>query len=250
MREYYSNGNATIYQSDCVEALVELPDSGVDAVIMDPPYCAGAVGEAQRVRAKGQGLRSENLRRFGWFTGDNMGTSGLIYLLRSVATETRRLVKPTGSLQVFCDWRMVSSIQPAIESAGLRFQNMIFWDKGSMGLGTGFRPQHEIILHYTYGSPEYHDRSISNVIRSKRVNASVRQHQTEKPIDLLTPLIRVSTPANGLVLDPFMGSGSTAVASLLAGRRFIGCEISQDYCEIAKRRIEAECVSNVRTTMT
>src|SRR5688572_24490133 len=128
-----------LYCGDALTAVRSLADASIDAVVTDPPYCSGAVAEASRTAAKGQGLLSENLRRFGWFTGDNMTTAGLAFLLRDLAFESVRVVKPTGSMVVFCDWRMVPNVVPAIESAGLRYQNLIVWDKGAIGLGTGFR---------------------------------------------------------------------------------------------------------------
>lgn len=228
---------ARCYLGDCLDVMGRLPAASVDAVIMDPPYCAGAVSEAQRTRMNGQGVRSKSLRLFGWFTGDNMGTAGLTWLLRAVASESLRLVKPSGSLLVFCDWRMLASLQPAIESAGLRYQGLVAWDKGRMGLGCGFRPQHELILHYTMGSPKYHDRSTSNVIRCARVTKTDRQHQTQKPEELLRRLIGVVCPRGGTVLDPFMGSGTTGVACVQSGRRFVGIEKDSGYYKIAVRRI-------------
>jgi DNA modification methylase len=224
---------------DCLNAMRALPDGSVDAVVTDPPYCAGAVSEAQRTRAGGQGLRSENLKRFGWFVGDNMGTAGLVFLLRSIAVEAVRVVKPSGSLVVFCDWRMVASLQPAVESAGLRFQNLIVWDKEHMGLGTGFRNQHELILHFTNGAPAYHDKATGNVLRCKRVARDEREHQTQKPVELMRRLVRVVAPPDGTVLDPFMGSGTTAVACQQEGRDFIGIEREAAYFQIAERRIAA-----------
>lgn len=222
---------------DCLHAMAELADASVSAIVTDPPYCAGAVSEAQRTRAAGQGLRSENLRRFGWFVGDNMGTAGLVWLLRAVAVEAVRVLSPSGSLVVFCDWRMQASLQPAIESAGLRYQNLIVWDKESMGLGIGFRAQHELAMHFTNGAPEYHDRSTSNVLHARRVTAAEREHQTQKPVDLMAQIIRVVTPPSGLVLDPFCGSGSTGVAALSQGRAFLGIERDPAHVETARRRL-------------
>jgi DNA modification methylase len=227
---------ARLILGDCLDVLRTLDGESVDAVVTDPPYCAGAVSEASRTRSGGQGLRSENLRRFGWFVGDNMGTAGLAFLLRSVAVESRRLLKASGSLLVFCDWRMQATLQPAIESAGLRYQGLIVWDKGSMGLGRGFRCQHELILHFTNGSPEYHNRSTSNVIRCPRVKAD-REHQTQKPVDLMQQLLKVVSPDGGTVLDPFAGSGTTGVAAAQMGLSFIGVEQSPEYHAIAERRI-------------
>lgn len=222
---------------DALDVLKGLEPGSVDAVVTDPPYCAGAIGEAQRTRAPGQGLRSENIRRFGWFVGDNMGTAGLSFLLRSIATEALRVVRPSGSLLIFCDWRMLPTLAPSIESSGVRYQGLVVWDKGSMGLGTGFRHQHELVLHFTVGSPEYHDLGTSDVLRSKRVVADDREHQTQKPVDLMRSLLRVVTPPEGTILDPFMGSGSTGVACAEEGFRFIGVEREERYFEIAEKRI-------------
>lgn len=232
-------GEAEIYLGDAVETMERLrrQDRFVDAIITDPPYCSGSVGEAQRTAAKGQGLRSENIRRLGWFVGDNMGTAGLIFLLRSMAFHGLEILNPEGSLLVFCDWRMVPNLAPAIESAGLRYQNMVVWDKGHMGMGQGFRAQHEIILHYTAGSPKYHDLGTANVLKAGRVSADEREHQTQKPMDLMEKLMRVVCPVGGTVLDPFMGSGATGCAALKTGRKFIGVERDEDHFAVALRRI-------------
>lgn len=229
-------GRATLYLGDCLETMEAL--GPVDAVITDPPYCSGSVSEASRTAAKGQGLRSENIARLGWFVGDNMGTAGLASLLRSMAFRALKILNPEGSILVFCDWRMVASLAPTIESAGLRFQNLIVWDKGAMGLGAGFRAQHEIILHYTAGSPKYHDLGTSNVLKSARVGADCREHQTQKPIDLMQRLVRVVCAPDGTVLDPFMGSGSTGCAALKEGRAFVGIERDPAHFDTACRRIE------------
>lgn len=228
-----------ILHDDCLNAMRQLPDGCIDAVITDPPYCSGSVSEASRSAAKGQGLRSENINRFGWFVGDNMGTAGLVFLLRAVAFESIRLLKDSGSMLVFCDWRMVPNLAPAIESAGLRYQNMVVWDKGSMGLGAGFRAQHEVVLHFTAGKPEYYDKGLGNVLKCPRIGAD-RYHQTEKPVSLIEQLIRVVCPPGGVVLDPFGGSGSTAVAAANLGRDAICIERDANHVATARRRLATE----------
>lgn len=227
-----------IIHGDCLNVMRQIPDGYVDAVITDPPYCSGSVSEASRSAAKGQGLRSENVKKFGWFVGDNMGTAGLMFLLREVAFEAIRLLKSSGSVLVFCDWRMAPNLAPAIESAGLRYQNMIVWDKGSMGLGAGFRPQHEIILHFTVGAPQYYDKGVPNVLKASRVGRD-RVHQTEKPVSLIEQLIKVTCPPGGMVLDPFGGSGTTAVAASNLGRGAICIERDAVHVAAARRRLEA-----------
>ncbi|CAB4140994.1 COG0863 DNA modification methylase [uncultured Caudovirales phage] len=228
-------GDATLYLGDCLEILPTL--GRVDAVVTDPPYCSGSVSEASRTAAKGQGLRAENIAKLGWFVGDNMGTAGLASLLRSMAVRALDILNPEGSVLVFCDWRMVPNLAPTIESAGLRFQNMVVWDKGMMGLGMGFRAQHEIILHYTAGAPKYHNLGMANVIRTSRVSATEREHQTQKPVDLMEQLLSVVCCYGQTVVDPFMGSGSTGVAAIRRGVKFIGIERDREHFETACKRI-------------
>jgi site-specific DNA-methyltransferase (adenine-specific) len=229
-------GDATLYLGDCLEVMESL--EGVDALVTDPPYCSGAVSEASRTAAKGQGLRSENIARLGWFIGDNMGTAGLVFLLRSVAFRALEILDPEGHMLFFCDWRMVPNLAPAIESSGARFQNLVVWDKENMGLGMGFRAQHEMVLHFSAGAPKYHDLGTSNVIKAGRISASEREHQTQKPVSLLSRLIEVVAAPGALVLDPFMGSGSTGVACVETRRAFVGIERDDEHFSTACRRIE------------
>ena len=80
----------------------------------------------------------------------------------------------------------------------------------------------------------------------KSVSSKDKHHQTEKPVELLEKLIAIC-PQNGIVIDPFMGSGSTGVACVKTGRKFIGMELDPGYFETAKQRIERavnECVSS------
>lgn len=231
----------TLYEGDCLECIAELDQDSIDAVLTDPPYCSGAATEAGRGAATHQGLRSETMRsgRFDWFDADNMTTSGLVWLLRTMAVRADRPLKKGGSILAFCDWRMAFSVGPAMESAGYRLRNLIFWDKESFGCGYGFRPQHEVILHLTRRSPEFHAADVGNVIRhkAKRVPSGDRSHPTEKPIDLMGQLMSVASPVGGTVLDPFAGSGATGVAALLEGRRCILIEKDPAYCDVIRRRI-------------
>jgi DNA modification methylase len=231
-------GSVELYHADALHVMASLDTASLDAVTTDPPYCSGSVSEAQRTQAAGQGLRSDTIRRLGWFTGDNMGTAGLTWLLRSIAVESRRVMRDSASLLAFCDWRMLSTLQPAIESAGLRYQNLVVWDKTHMGLGSGFRCRHELVMHFTNGKPQYHDRGTANVIDCKRVGSTEREHQTQKPVGLMTALLNVVCPPGGIVCDPFMGSATTGVACVNTGRRFIGIEQTPEHFETARARIE------------
>lgn len=233
---------------DAVAGMLRVPSGTVSAVVTDPPYCSGGFSEAGRRAAKGQGLRSETLSADGWFNGDNMGTAGLTWLLRLVAIESMRVLVEGGSLCMFCDWRMLPAIQPAIESAGLRTQNLVVWDKGSFGLGAGFRAQHELMIHLVKGIGRFYAADVGNVIRATRIGKEDREHWTQKPVELLRPVVRTVAPRGGLVLDPFAGSGSTGVACVAEGVRFLGFEIDRDIAITARDRLARATCTDVENS--
>lgn len=228
-----------VVHGDSIPVLRGLAPRSVAAIVTDPPYCSGGSNEATRRQAKSQGIASERMRsgEVEWFAGDNMTTPGLVFLLRSVAFEAERLLVKGGSLIVFCDWRMWAILAPALESGGLRLQNMVVWDKGHAGMGTGFKPTHELAAHLCNGPGVFYDKCGSNVLRFGRVHGSKKDHPTQKPVDLIQSMIRVVAPRDGLIVDPFCGSGSHGVAALKEGCRFLGCERDPEYVEIARKRL-------------
>jgi DNA modification methylase len=235
---YYQQDGITIYHGDCIEVVSSLQAASVDLLVTDPPYCSGGSLEAQK-NTSAQGLRTKTVQAedFEWFAADNMSTAGLVSLLRSVLVRSRRVLRPNSGAFVFCDWRMVPALAPALESSGLRYRNMLVWDKGSAGLGCGFKPAHEIVLEYSNGVTEYFSRTGQNVLRYRRVSSAVKEHGAQKPAPLIAEILSVAAPEGGVVLDPFMGSGSTLIAAQITGRRAIGCELDERNCEIAAKRL-------------
>ncbi|UQA60422.1 site-specific DNA-methyltransferase [Polyangium aurulentum] len=151
LRAPLSNGEGSIadvlagragWHLSTAEALAfsaSLPDRCAHAVWLDPPYCSGGYTEAAKRQMRGM-LRHTAVRKLGWFINDHMGTAGLVWLLRAVALEARRILVDGGSLGVFCDWRMIPALAPALESSGLRWQTMLVWDKEQPGLGRAQAP--------------------------------------------------------------------------------------------------------------
>jgi len=233
-------GGQRLILGDCLEVLPTLAAGSVDAVITDPPYCSGGFLEAQK-NTPAQGISSAAVQHegFEWFAADNMTTCGLQFLLRTVLVHARRFLTENRSAFVCCDWRMVPNLAPCLESSGLRYRNMIVWDKGAPGLGCGFRPCHEIILEFTNGMTEYQAKDCSNLISHRRVPAGQKEHGAQKPVGLMAELVRASCPMGGLVVDPFLGSGTTLVACEQLDRRGIGIELDERYFDAACRRVEA-----------
>lgn len=235
-----SDTQTEIAINDAITFMRELPCKSIDAILTDPPYCAGGFTEKEKMAASRQGVRSESLDTHGWFSNDNMTTGGLVWLLRSMMIEAERILKDDSSVFVFTDWRMVPFLAPALESSGLRYRNMLIWDKQSMGMGHGFRARHEVILHFIKGKGKFYESNLGNVIQYPRVKSSERSHPTEKPVGLLECLIRVVTKQGDTVLDPFCGSGSTGVACQRLNRSFIGVERSSHYADVAMKKIESD----------
>ena len=232
-------GDCRLILGDCLNVMSQLEADSVDAVITDPPYCSGAATEANKGAATHQGLRAETVKggRFNWFSSDNMTTSGLVWLLREMSVEAARITNDGGSLLAFCDWRMSINLAPAMESGGWRLRNLCVWDKCHFGLGTGFRPQHELIIHLTKRAPVFHHAGYSNVLSCPRTTRDDQEHPTQKPVGLMRSLVEVVSPVGGVVVDPFMGSGSTGVAAVHYRRKFVGVEVDPLNFDIACRRI-------------
>jgi len=237
MKAYYEDAAVTVYNADALDVIAEL-DLPVDAVVTDPPYASGTRTEASK-------SSSGAMLRAGRFADrpldlDQMTTVGFVWLLRAVARGTYPLLSDGGSFLCFIDWRQWPNLVGALETANLRVQGMVVWDKEHFGLGNGFRSQHELVCHASKGVPTIYDKGIGNVLRHPRVEPV--DHPSPKPEKMMQRLIAAVTPPNGLVLDPFMGSGTTLRAAKNLGRRAIGIESDPHYCEVAVSRLRQDCL--------
>jgi site-specific DNA-methyltransferase (adenine-specific) len=224
-----------VITGDCLEEL-SLIDQPIAAILTDPPYASGARTEAGKA---GSGAMVRGAR---WaqkpIENDQMTTAGFVWTMRAVLRLVRPKMAEGGSVLCFIDWRQWPNLVGAVESADYRINSMIVWDKVSMGMGAGFRAQHELILHASRGVPTIHDRGTPNVIQARRDGQT--DHPSPKPVGLLERLIRVVTKPGDLVVDPFLGAGATAIACKNTGRRCIGIESIAKHCETATRRL-AQC---------
>jgi DNA modification methylase len=222
-------GEATLYLGDCLDILPTIGD--IEALVTDPPYSSGGYQESGK--AKGS-IGSDATAKWGGerpvIAADNLSTRGYLRLIRGVCRATK-----AREIYVFCDWRMWTYTCDAIEDGFFRPRSMIVWNKGTPGMGVGWRGQHELVCYGLRGSAKTGTAGKGNVISIRRSNNP--DHPTQKPVTLIEELLK-GTDAT-VIADPFMGSGTTGVACATLGRKFVGIEIERKYFDIACERIAA-----------
>ena len=214
--------NINLLQGDCIDLLPKIPDGSIDSIITDPPYFLGMTHNGQK----------------GCF--NDLAICKPFY--EKLFTEYKRVLKPDGCVYFFCDWRSYAFYYPIMKGV-LGVRNMLVWDKQA-GPGSFYSYQHELII-FTTKRNTFNVKgtySIITGIRSfstgaKKTNGE-KVHPTQKPIELIEKFILDSTDAGDTVLDSFAGSGTTGVACINTGRKFIGMELDDEYFNIATQRIE------------
>lgn len=238
MSVYYSDDSVTLYHGDALEVLLDMDGASVDAVITDPPYSSGGQYRGDRVQRTstkylGDG-RPEPLPDFG---GDNRDQRSYAYWCQLWLTQALRVTKPGGVLTVATDWRQLPTVTDAVQAGGWTWRGILAWAKPDPRPQFG-RPSQacEFIVWATNGPRTVEGDCLPGwwLITTPRD----RHHQTQKPLQIYRDLARLAPPG-GLVMDPFMGSGTTGVGALLEGRRFVGVEMAEAYVGRALTRLRA-----------
>lgn len=230
---------------DALDLLRSIETATVDAVITDPPYSSGGLTRGDRmVQTRTKYQSTDAAKVFESFTGDNRDQRGFAYWCALWLSECQRVAKPGAMIGVFSDWRQLPTVTDLIQSGGWVWRGIVPWDKAIARPVAGrFRSQAEYLVWGTNGPRDTLPTEDSvyggGIIRVATTPTDEREHSTQKPVELLEEIIRVASPAGGLVLDPFLGSGTTGVACIQQGRRFIGFEKSTEFCEIARRRLSS-----------
>jgi len=237
------DGRVVLYQGDALRLLQNL-DKTVDAVITDPPYSSGGSYRGDRAQtALSKYVRSES-QAAGYyqdFTGDNRDQRSFLAWCSLWLSSAFQSCKPGAVLCCFSDWRQVPILTDAIQCGGWTWRNLATWWKPGCRMQRGrFSSSAEYVIYGTAG-PHNGDGESSpqNVFSCPTMEIDEKTHIAEKPIAVVQWAMSVAR-REGIVLDPFLGSGTTGVAAVKSGRSFIGCEISPVYFDIARDRIEAE----------
>ena len=225
--------SAELHRSDAVTFLRGLADASVDLLVTDPPY--ESLEKHRRIGTTTR-LKHSKSSSNDWFTifpNDRF---------EELFTEVYRVLARNRHFYLFCDQETMFVAKPIAERVGFRFWKPIIWDKVKMGMGYHYRARYECVLFFEKGKRKLNNLGIPDVLSVPRIH---RGYPTEKPVELLRILIEQSTTEGELVCDPFMGSGSAGVAAQQAGRRFLGCDISEGSMAVAGERIDGLCEGDV-----
>jgi site-specific DNA-methyltransferase (adenine-specific) len=239
MREIWQAGDVTLYLGDCLEILPTLEAGSVDAVVTDPPYSSGGMFRGDRTQKtvlKYVQTDSVDTVRID-FSGDNRDQRAYLAWCSLWFSACKAASHDGAIASCFSDWRQIPILTDAIQCGGWVWRGLATWWKPGIRMQRGrFSSSAEYIIYASLGVADDGDESPQNVYKSNPINGDDKNHIAEKPVDVVNWASSV-TPAGCVVLDPFMGSGTTGVACVQTGRKFIGIEIEPKYFEIAKKRI-------------
>lgn len=214
-----------IIHGDCLRVLKTIPNESVDAIITDPPYGIRYHGTRRKDKSR-------------WFDRIANDTAPYIWWLH----DATRVLKQGSALLCFTRYDTEEAFRFAIRLAGLQPKTQVIWDKRRYGVGDcrgDFSLSHENIIFAVKGRFLFPNRRPQSVIPVQRLASTCLTHPNEKPVELIKQLVEAITKPGDLVLDPFLGSGTTAVAAKSLGRRYFGIELDRRYVRTARARVEA-----------
>lgn len=242
---------SALYSGDTFELMAKMPASSIDCIWTDPPYLLSndgitcVAGKMVSVN-KGEWDKSRGIELDHQFN-------------REWLAACYRLLKPEGTIWISGTVHVYLSVGMALQQLGYRILNDIVWEKPAPPPNLGcrcFTHSTEIILwatkarkgkeRYTFNydqmRAENGGKQMKNVWREfappGKSEKRHGKHPTQKPVGLIARCLRASTNPGDVVFDPFAGSATTGIAALSLGRSFIGCEITPEHADLAKRRLE------------
>lgn len=228
-----------IFNADAYEKVKELIASGVkvDHIITDPPYNISKDNNFGTMKNPRAGVDFGN-----WDRGK--------FDLYAWVPEYAKLLNKNGSMIIFCSYRFISYIIDALESenAGMVVKDILVWQKSNpmpRNINRRYVQDMEFAIwavkknaKWAFNKPDDKPYLRAMFMTSLVSGSEKLGHPTQKSLKLMEDIISIHTNANEVILDPFMGSGSTGEAALRLGRDFIGIEYEKEFFEMAKNRLE------------
>jgi site-specific DNA-methyltransferase (adenine-specific) len=218
-----------LYNGDCLEVMKDIESGSVGLILTDPPYNIA---------------RKNNFNTMGR-AGIDFGEWDKGFDLFSYMNEVFRLAKDGGSFVVFNDWKNLGNIAKYAEGLGFITKDMIRLEKSNpmpRNRDRRYVTDFECAIWFVKPKAKWVFNRQSNTYERPKFVASIDKglHPTQKSLPLMKWLIKIHSNENDVVLDPFMGSGTTGVAAKNTNRKFIGIEQDESYFKIAQKRIGEE----------
>lgn len=219
---------AKVIQEDCISFLKILPDNCVDIIVTDPAYS----GMNQKMKF-GNGRIVGEYQKEGngkWFKEFHDTEENYAAFLE----ECKRVMKTDSSIYIMFDSYSLLSLGNIVRKF-FNVKNIIVWDKINLGMGHNFRRRHELIIYASKGNSKIASRNLADIWEVKRVTRA--KYPTQKPVEIFERMISASVRAGALVCDPFVGSGSSAIAALRHNCYFVGSDVSPTAYSLTRERI-------------
>ncbi len=216
-------GNATLYCGDCLEVINEIAPLSARAIITDPPYGINTKSDGSGKLSPWADMCNSAFWYAEWFN------------------RARSRLRQDGCMWTCLNWRSLVTFQKAACDIGWPIESLLVWDKRWIGPGgsRGLRPSYELVALLANEGFSIDDRGLPDIQAFKWSSQKPNGHPAEKPVGLKRFLIENSTKPGELVIDLFMGSGTTGEAAMLSGRKFIGVELDPQWFDVACTRIDA-----------
>ncbi|MCX6723682.1 MAG: site-specific DNA-methyltransferase [Candidatus Staskawiczbacteria bacterium] len=212
---------------DAIEELKKLPDRAVSSIITDPPY-----GISKDLNCKNERLGTTAKLNFNFGEWDKLNNEWL-----ELATQ-----KTNGWFISFCAKKDIGIFWNALEKNGFIAVDALVWQKPDpvpFNAKSRFLNAWEIAIVGKRPGAIWNSTYQHNIFKYQAPKNKTRIHPTQKPLELIKELVLLTTKKGDIVLDPFMGSGTTAVACKESGRNYLGFEIDKKYCELANNRVNS-----------
>jgi len=222
-----------LLHGDCLDLMKDVSNESIDLVVTDCPYkivsggCTTTKNKMGGILSNGQNLKEVS-------TGSVFGHNDIQF--KDWLPDIYRVLKDGTHCYIMINSRNLKDLQVEAEKVGFKFQNLLIWDKGNVTPNRYYMQKIELILMLKKGKA----RTINNAGDSNLFsipNIRGKTHPTEKPVSLMEIFVGNSSNENDLVLDPFMGCGSTGIACKNLNRQFIGFEVDERYFNTAKERL-------------
>lgn len=236
-------GLYTIYNEDCLSMMMNVHDNSVDLLITDPPYNLGNFMKSRSYNIKN--MRDNFFVDAEW---DNLDEDSWGILMDNFFKESARVMKKGGSLIIFMSLMKTETIISLAKKHSFYYKTTGVWHKTNpmpRNMNLHFVGSVEGWLYFIYdkktGTFNNHGKAIHDFIETPVISQSEKtygKHPTQKPLKLIDHFVTILSHEGDLVLDPFMGSGTSGVSAMVNKRRFIGSEIHEEYFQLSYNRIQ------------